>query len=229
MKDLKALAAQGADVFVSVLPRVVLGGLLGSFKWMFALSALGAVLSGATWWLWRDMEQIPGWLRLSLLLTPLVLAFAGIYVGALRGILKALIEQMNKHKLMAYVYAQVKPAALAALKSAPGDAKALASATGAQMKRFLDEDGDAPSFGERLARSTAARAQRLLATSFVDHLGQAESHEEAVAMVEELGVQKLEEIAADTLSDLFSLQVTVVLALSLLVSLLPQGIWWALR
>lgn len=232
-RDLKTLALQGGEVFLSVLPRVALGGILGSIKWMFLMGAFGGMLALATLWMWSDAD-IPSGLRFSLLLTPLVLSIAGIYVGALRGSLEALIKQMLDRKLLAYVYAQVKPAAIAAARAVPdGNAKALAASTRDGMRRLFEEEqealGDTPSFGEKLARSVTTRVRRLLAASAADYIGDAKDGDEAIAKVEDLGVRKLEEIAADTLADLFSLHITIVFGLSLMASLLPQIIWWLSR
>lgn len=232
-RDLKAFARQGGEVLLEVIPRVALGGILGSLKCMFLMGAFGGIVSLATLWMWSGTE-VPGWLRFSLLLTPLVLGFAGIYVGGLRGALEALVKQMSERQVLAYVYAQVKPAALAAARAVPsGGAKALADKTRENLRQLLEEEQEGlekpRSFAEKLARSVALRAQRLLASSAADYIGDTKSREEAVAKVEGLGIQKLEEIAADTLNDLFSLHVTLVLGLSLLASLVPQAIWWLSR
>lgn len=229
-RDLKALALQGAEVFIRVLPRVALGGVIGSIKWMFAMGVFGGLLALITWWMWHGEDHVPSWLRFSLLLTPLVLGCAGIYVGALRGVLRALVKQMSEHRLVAYVYAQVKPAALAALKAAPlGDAKALAKSTRAGVRRLFEEEQAALDASPSLVRSLAGRAQRVLAASAVDYIGNSESREDALAKVETMGISKLEEIAADTLSDLFSTHVTITLGISFVLALLPQAIWWVIR
>ena len=236
-EKLKGLAKQGGLALLTIVPRVVGSGLLGAVSGLLLMGLLGGLLSGATVWWWRSTGfDAPGWLTGSLALTPVVMGVAGGYCGAVRGLLKGLGQQLVERKLVAYLYAQVKPACLAAVRklgSAQGtSAKAVATEVRAQLDQgFAEEAAAEPpaSFSEKVARFLAARSRRMLALSIVGHLAQAKSGDEAVAELEKMGLQKLEAIVVGSLEDLFSLKLTLVSGAALLVCALPQAIYWLTR
>jgi hypothetical protein len=221
---LKALAAQGSLAFLAAVPRLVLGALAGAALGLVILGGVGALLAFGSAVLWRG-STVPAWLTASLFLTPVVLALAGLYVGAVRGFLSALAEQLVQKKLVAYLYAQVKPAALAAMKRANGAEPAqLAEELRTQLASAPEEKPG--SFSDRVAHFITMNSRRVLALSVVAHVARAKSGSEAAAEVEKLGVAKLEDIVVGQLEDLFSLQLTLITGGALLVCLLPQLGWW---
>lgn len=231
-EKLATLAAQGGRAFLSAVPRIALGGLRGGVFGTLAMGALGAGLSFVTALWWRSNAALPTWLTASLFVTPLVLAVAGAFIGAVRGALSALALQVVEKKLLAWVYAQVKPAVVAALQKTPGaNPEALAGELQAQLGRALDAETPEPTkgLGDRLAHWVTMRSRRVLALSVVAHVARAKNGAEATAELEKLGVAKLEDIVVGSLEDLFSTKLTLVAGGALVLSVLPQIIWWATR
>jgi len=94
-EKLGALAKQGGLALVTSVPRVVLRGLLGGLSGGGLMGLLGGALAGATVLLWRSRDfDAPAWLSASLVLTPVVMAVAGAYTGAVRGLLSGLATQL---------------------------------------------------------------------------------------------------------------------------------------
>src|SRR4051794_19850861 len=101
---LKALARQGGVAVVSIVPRVALSGLLGALKGLVIMGLIGGALAGASALMWKSFGfAAPNWLLASLALTPVVMALAGGYTGAVRGLLQGLAAQLVERKLLAYV------------------------------------------------------------------------------------------------------------------------------
>jgi hypothetical protein len=228
-EKLKALAAQGTIAFLTAIPHVALGALAGAAIRLVSMLGLGALLAFLSGMLWRGTE-LPAWLSASLFLTPIVLAIAGTYVGGVRGFLFALAQQLVDKKLVAYVYAQVKPAAVAALAKAKGGS---AEELAAEVQRELvadDEQAENPSsLSERVAQFLTLHSRRVLALTLVTHVARAKTREEAAAEVEKLGLAKLEHIAVGQLEDLFSLKLTLITGAALLICIAPQLVFWFTR
>jgi hypothetical protein len=232
-KRLATLALEGGKAFLSIVPRVVLGALAGAAGGFVLGVALGSALSGAALFLWRAVD-LPGWLRISLVLTPVVLALAGGYVGFVRGILSALARQVVEKKLLSWVYAQVKPAAATALgKVGSSDAGRLAGAVRDELASvFAREEQEAPrpqGLAERVAHFVTLRSRRMLAFTVVAHLARAKTGAQAAEEIETLGLQKLELIVVSSLEDLFSMKLNLVAGLAFLACLAPQLVFWLTR
>ena len=228
-EKLKALAAQGTIAFVSAVPHVALGALAGAAIGLVSMLGLGALLAFLSGMLWRGTE-LPTWLSASLFLTPVVLAIAGTYVGGVRGFLAALARQLVEKKLVAYVYAQVKPAAVAALaKAKGGSAEELAAEVQRQLVSSDEAEAKPSTFSERVAQFLTLHSRRVLALTLVTHVARAKTREEAAAEVEKLGLAKLEHIAVGQLEDLFSLKLTLITGGSLLICAAPQIVFWFTR
>lgn len=231
-EKLKSLAAQGSRAFLSAVPRVALGGITGAGIGLVTMGAFGGLLSFASALLWRGKEQLPSWLSASLFVTPLVLGAAGIFIGGVRGVLAALAGQVVEKKLLAYLYAQVKPAVVAAVQRSSGaDPAQLAEEVQTQLNRTLaEEPGEKPAgLADRLAHWITMNSRRVLALSVVAHIARAKNGAEAAAEMEKLGVAKLEAIVVGSLEDLFSVKLTLIAGGALVVSFLPQAIWWLSR
>lgn len=231
-EKLQSLAAQGSRVFLSSVPRIALGGLKGGFIGVFSATTLGFLLALGSALLWRGNTELPGWLSASLFLMPVVLGLAGLFIGAVQGLLAALAGQLEQKKLVAYLYAQVKPAVAAALKKSTGsDPAQLAAEVQAQLGSTLETPAaEKPKgFGDRLAHWVTMRSRRVLALSVVAHVARAKDRNEAAADLEKLGVAKLEDIVLGTLEDLFAVKLTLVAAGALLLSFAPQAVWWLTR
>ncbi len=225
-EKLKALAAQGTLAFLSAVPQLAVGTIRGAALGLLLLGAVGGLLAFGSATMWHG-AALPMWLSTSLFLTPVVLAAAGLFVGAVRGFLAALAEQIVAKKLVVYVYAQVKPAVIAALRKVNGaDPVQLA----AQLQAQLTEGPSAPDVEDRavdrLANFIIMNSRRMLALSVVTHVARAKSGAEAAAEIEKLGVAKLEDIVIGQLEDLFLLKLTLVTCGAFLVCLLPQVGWW---
>ena len=135
-------------------------------------------------------------------------------------------------KLLAYLYAQVKPAMVAAVQKSRGAAPAqLAAEVQTQLNRSLAETPDEKPAGlaDRLAQWITMNSRRVLALSVVAHVARAKNGAEAAAEMEKLGVAKLEAIVVGSLEDLFSVKLTLIAGGALVVSFLPQAIWWLSR
>ena len=231
-QKLKTLAAQGTRAFLSSVPRIALGGIKGGIGGLVLMGALGAALSVSSGLLWRGNPAIPAWLTGSLFLTPVVLALAGLFIGAVRGLLTALADQLVEKKLLAYLYAQVKPAVVAAARTASGAAPAqLAEEVRVQLEQALSETPvEKPAgFVDSLTHWVTMNSRRVLALSVVAHVARAKSGEEAKAELEKLGVAKLGAIVVGSLEDLFTVKLTLIAGGALLVAFLPQAIWWVTR
>jgi hypothetical protein len=228
-EKLKALAAQGTIAFVSAIPHIALGALAGAAIGLVSMLALGALLSFLSGLLWRGTE-LPTWLSASLFLTPIVLAIVGTYVGGVRGFLIALAQQLVEKKLVAYVYAQVKPAAVAALAKAKGSTP-IALAEEVQRQLVInDEAVEKPAtLSEKVAQFLTLHSRRVLALTLVTHVARAKTREEAAAEVEKLGLAKLEHIAVGQFEDLFSLKLTLLTGAALLICAAPQIAFWFTR
>lgn len=230
---LQRLALQGGQVFLSTAPRLVVGALWGSVTGFFAGALLGSALAGLAWWLWLGAAHLPSWLSVSLVLTPIVLALAGGYIGFVRGVLSALAKQVVEKKLLAWVYAQVKPAAVTALAAVGSSNSAqLASRVRDEVaKRFAMEEAEAPApktLAERVARFVTLRSRRMLAWSVVAHLARATTGAAAAAEIETLGLEKLELIVVSSLEDLFSMKLNLIAGAALVVCAVPQLIFLVL-
>lgn len=225
------LGKQGSVALLKTAPKVALGGVLGAAQGFFVLGALGGVLSAlSTWWWKHQTFDAPSWLWASLTLPPVVLALAGGYVGAVRGVLAALARQVVEKRLVGWLYAQVKPAAAAAVKKlTPGSSP---QAVAAALQRELEAPAglDAPrSLGDRVARAVVLRSRRALALSLITHVARAKSGAAAVEEVEKLGVAKLEDIVVGNLEDLFSMKSTLIAGGALVVCVSPQVVFWLTR
>ena len=231
-EKLASIAAQGARAFISTVPRVALGGFKGGLGGLVLMGLLGSALSASSALLWRDNPSIPGWLTASLLVTPVVLALAGLFIGAVRGLVGALAEQVVEKKLVAYLYAQVKPAVLSAVRTAGGlSPTQLAAEVRTQLDVSLAAAPDEKPRGfiDGLAHWLTMNSRRVLLLSVVAHVARAKDAETAKAELEQLGVAKLEAIVLGSLEDLFSVKLTLVAAGALLVALGPQVAWWLSR
>lgn len=231
-EKLKSLAAQGSRAFLSAVPRVALGGLKGGLGGFLLMGALGAALSVGSGLLWRGNAALPGWLTASLFVTPLVLGLAGLFIGAVRGLLAALAVQVVEKKLLAYLYAQVKPAVVAAVRKSSGaDPSQLAAEVHTQLGKTLEEaPAEKPaSLGDRLAHFVTMNSRRVLAMSVVAHVARAKNGAEAKEELEKLGVAKLEAIVVGSLEDLFAVKLTLIAGGALVVAFMPQAIWWLTR
>ncbi len=235
-EKLKALAKQGGVALLTTIPGVVLGGLTGALGGLVLMGAIGALLAGCSVLLWRSTGfDAPGWLTASLVLTPIVMGLAGGYTGAVRGLLKSLGQQLVDKKLIAYLYAQVKPACLAAAKKVRGSkvtTNEVASEVRSQLVQGLTDEGPPlkpASFAEKAAGFLASYSRRMLALSIVGHVARANSGADAVAELENLGLKKLEAIVVGSLEDLFSLKLTLVSGAALVLCALPQAIYWLTR
>lgn len=232
-EKLQAFAKQGGRALLQTLPKVALGAIKGAFGGALLLTAIGGALAFASSLIWP--ADVPRWVVVATaVLCPLVLGLAGLYTGAVRGLLKALAAQLVEKKLLAYVYAQVKPAAVSAAKrvTAGASAQAVAAQVKVELEKQLDaaDAGEPPgSFADRVARFLTLRSRKLLALSLISHVARAKSGAEAVQEVETLGLQKLEKIVVETLEDLFSMKLTLVSAAALVVCAAPQAIWWLTR
>lgn len=236
-QKLKALARQGGTALLTVVPRVVGSGLAGAAGGAALMAVVGLLLAGASMLIWRAADfAAPGWLLGSLALTPVVMALAGAYTGAVRGLLKGLGKQLVEKKLVAYLYAQVKPACLSAVKRLAGSKAPSAAEVAAEVRAQLEQgfgeeaaEEHPVSFADKVGQFLAARSRRLLALSVVGHVARAKSGADAVAELEQLGLGKLEEIVVGSLEDLFSLKLTLISGAALLVCALPQAIYWLTR
>ncbi|PZR07412.1 MAG: hypothetical protein DI536_27555 [Archangium gephyra] len=221
------LSKQGSLALLKAVPRVALGGVLGALQGFLMLGALGGALAAASTWWWKHQSfEAPSWLWASLALPPVVLALAGGYVGAVRGLLAALARQVVEKQLVGWLYAQVKPAMHAAVKKVtPGSSpQAVAEALAREFEAPAQLDEPA-SLSDRLARFVVMRSRRALALSLITHVARAPNGEAAVAELEKLGVAKLEDIVIGNLEDLFALKLDLIAGGALVVCVLPQAVF----
>lgn len=227
---LAGYARQGGTVMLQVAPRVVGSGLWGAVKGFAGFGLLGGALALTSYLVfWRNGPESLAW---STLLLPALLAAAGLYTGAVKGLLGGLARQLVERKVVAYLYASVKPALVKVAKSAQGKAPPAAGEVAKNVRLELEREwaraiGDEPpkTLGDKVARFLALRSRRMLMASVVAHLARAKSGGEAVAELEKLGVQRLELMMLDTLEDLFSLKLTLILGAAFVISIAPQLIW----
>lgn len=221
------LSKQGSLALLKAVPRVALGGVLGALQGLVVLGAVGGGLSAVSTWWWRHQSfEAPSWLWASLALPPVVLALAGGYVGAVRGLLAALATQVVEKQLVGWLYAQVKPAMHAAVKKVtPGSSpQAVAQALAREFE--TPAQLDAPkSLSDKLARFVVMNSRRALALSLITHVARAPNGAAAVEEMEKLGVAKLEDIVVGNLEDLFALKLNLIAAGALVVCVLPQVVY----
>lgn len=231
------LARSAGQALLQAIPSLVGGGFFGALKGVLLQGLLGVGLAGATAFIWSRAEvQVPAWLFVTLVLTPVVLGLAGGYTGAIRGVLQGLAEQLVEKRLVAWVYALVKPACVTAVKRLREAPAADAASVAARLQHELeqsfagaDEEGAPASKRERVVRFVAQRSRRVFVVAVVGHVAGAKSAGEAVAQVESLTLPALERVLVETLEDLFSLKLMLVTVLSLLLCVAPQLVFVVLR
>lgn len=218
------LSKQGSLALLRAVPRVALGGVLGALQGLVVMGAVGGVLAAISTWWWKHQSfEAPAWLWASLALPPVVLALAGGYVGAVRGLLAALSEQVVEKQLVGWLYAQVKPAMHAAVKKVtPGSSpQAVAEALSREFETPAQLD-EPKSMSDRLARFVVMRSRRAMALSLITHVARAPNGAAAVDELEKLGVAKLEDIVVGNLEDLFSMKLNLIAGGALVLCVLPQ-------
>lgn len=231
------LARGAGKALLQAIPPLVGGGFRGGLKGVILQGLLGLALAGSAAVMWRrSAEQVPWWMYLSLAVTPVVLALAGGYTGAIRGVLKGLAEQLVERRLVAWIYALVKPACVSVikrLKASPApDAPSVAKQLEEELERSFSaaQEGDEPpSRANRVVRFVAQRSRRIFVVAVVGQVATAKSADEAVAQVEALSLPALERLLVETLANLFSLKLLLVSALSLTACVLPHLIYVVLR
>ncbi len=227
-EKLKAYAVQGSAVFLSTVPRIVGSGLLNALGGGFfgALLGVGIALGTSMWW-GHARAETPAWALALLWLSPPALGAAGLYIGAVRGLLAGLAQQMLDKKLVAFLYAQLKPALVGATRKLQGKADVSAEEVARTLREELmpklNQAAEKPSgFGDKVAGFLVLRSRRLMALSLIGHVARAKSGAEALAEAETLGVKKLEAVLVETIEDLFSIKLLLVGALALVVSAIPH-------
>jgi len=234
---LSEISRAGLRAMCEVVPRVVWAGLLGSFLGFFLTGFLGLGLAA----LGTAFERLrgvtfPTWVTvLDFVLTPLAFALAGGYAGGVRGAMRKLAEELVQRRLVAYLYAIIKPACAAALARVrdrgTGDLSSeLRTALDERLRIAETSDPDRPrTLGERVERFLALRSERMLCLTAIRVALTARTRDEAAQRVEALGIERLESLLVDTLEDLFLLQVVLAHAAALLVAAAPHLIFLLLR
>jgi len=227
----------GLRAMCEVIPRVVWAGFKGSFAGFFLAGflGLGVAALGVAFEHLRGVT-FPTWVTvLDFVITPLAFALAGGYGGGVRGSMQKLAEELVQRRLVAYLYAIIKPSCVAAL------ARVRAQGEGdlaVELRAQLDErlrlariaEPDAPrSLGERLERSLAHLSERMLCLAVLRVAMTAKNRDEATQRIEALSIEHIEHLLVDTLEDLFLQQVVLAYAAALLIAAAPHLVFLLVR
>lgn len=226
-------AMNGGRALASAVPRVVGQGVLGGVGGALGFGLVGLGLAVFSSWQRAHVPDAPAWLAISWVLGPVSLALAGAYAGTMRGLLLGLAKQLVEKRLVAHLYAVVKPVVAQTAKRFQGGAPSASGEVAEAVRSALDAEpldtGAPQGFGDRLSRWLAWKSKRLLVLTVAGHLARAKDGASAVHELERFGLAKLEQLLVDSLEDLFAVKRTVVLGLAFLVAIAPELVWAVLR
>lgn len=232
-EQLLALTRSGLRLFISMVPGLVGAGLLGALKGLLVFGLTGLVAGALFVLLPRAMGLPPAplWLEvLSLLLPPLALAVSGGYVLMVQRVTERLAHEAQERGLVRYLYAIIKPVLVQVGRRLQGKG----TLSRAELSRAIEDSmaervhaavADAeqapPSMGERMEGFLMEQSRRVLGLLALRAALTAPDSSTAVRNVEELGIERLELVLADTLEDLFFVQMVLAFLAGVLVASVP--------
>jgi len=234
--QLLALTRAGLRLFVSMVPALIGAGLLGALKGLLLFGLVGLVVGGLFLLLPRLMglPEAPLWLEiLGVLLPPVALSISGGYILMMQRMTQGLAQQAQERGVVRYLYAVIKPVLVQVGRRIRGTgtlsraelSRAIESSVAEQMhEAAVNGDSDSPSLGERMEGFLMEHSRRVLGLLALRAAVTAPDAATAVRNVEDVGLERLEIALADTLEDLFLVQMLLALLAGLLVAGAPAVI-----
>lgn len=181
-----------------------------------------------------ELPQAPLWLEtLGVLLPPVALSISGGYILMMQGMTQRLAREAQERGLVRYLYAVIKPVLVQVGRRMRGTgtlsraelSRAIERSVAEQMQEAaVDGDPASPSFGERMEGFLMEHSRRVLGLLALRAAVTAPDAETAVRNVEDVGLERLEMTLAETLEDLFFVQMLLALIAGLLVASAPAVI-----
>jgi hypothetical protein len=235
-EQLLALTRSGLRLFLSVVPSLVWAGLLGALKGV-VLFGLTGLVAGATFVLLPRLLGLPPaplWLEiLGFLLPPFALSLSGGYILMVQRATERLAREVQERGMVRYLYAVIKPVLVQVGRRLRGQgtlsraelSRAIESSVAEQLKEAAADGEQAPhSLGERMEGFLMMQSRRVLGLLALRAALTAPDVSTAAHNVEELGIARLEMALADTLEDLFFVQMLLALVAGVLVAASPAVI-----
>jgi hypothetical protein len=235
-EQLLALTRSGLRLFVSVVPSLVGAGLLGAIKGLVVFGLMG-LLAGALFVLlprFLGLPQAPLWLEiLGFLLPPLALSLSGGYILMVQRVTERLAHEVQERGLVRYLYAVIKPVLVQVGRRVQGKgtlsraelSRAIEASVTERMQEVADPSDQAPpTLGKRMESFLMEHSRRVLGLLALRAALTAPDKSSAVHNVEDVGIERLEMALADTLEDLFFIQMLLALLAGLLVAGAPAVI-----
>jgi hypothetical protein len=235
-EQLLALTRSGLRLFVSMVPSLVGAGLLGAIKGLVVFGLTGLV-AGALFVLlprFLGLPPAPLWLEiLGFLLPPLALSLSGGYILMVQRVTERLAHEAQERGMVRYLYAVIKPVLVQVGRRLQGKgtlsraelSRAIESSVAERMHEVADPSDKAlPSLGERMERFLMEHSRRVLGLLALRAAVTAPDASTAVRNVEEVGIDRLEMALAETLEDLFFVQMLLALMAGILVAAAPAVI-----
>jgi hypothetical protein len=231
-EQLLALTRSGLRLFISMVPSLVGAGLLGALKGLVVFGLTGLV-AGALFVLLPRISGLPPaplWLEvLGLLLPPLALSLSGGYILMVQRVTEKLAHEVQERGMVRYLYAVIKPVLVQVGRRLQGQgtlsraelSRAIESSVAERLQEADPSDKPSPSFGERMEGFLMEQSRRVLGLLALRAALTAPDASTAVRNVEELGIERLEMALADTLEDLFFVQMLLALIAGVLVAAAP--------
>lgn len=231
--ELQAIGRRGLSALIEIIPRAAWAGIKGAVGGFFLFGLIGGAFALVSWLVRRWLGDTTSWLTLTLfVLMPLAFALAGLWSGAIRGAASKVAEELAARKAVVWLYAIIKPACSSALRKVSGRTvsrdELMREVDAALSSRLSASEAEVKaqpaSFSERVARFLAMNSRRVFCLGVVHAALSGQDGAGAVANVEKLGLERVEQLLADLLGDWALAQLVVSVALAILVCAVPIGI-----
>jgi len=235
-EQLLALTRAGLRLFVRVVPALVWAGLVGALKGLVLFGLVGLVAGGLFVLLPRllGLPPAPLWLDiLSFVVPPIALSLAGGYLLMMQRMTQRLAQEAQERGLVRYLYAVIKPVLVQVGRRVQGKgtlsraelSRAIESSVAERMhEAAAGGDAGPSSLGDRMEGFLMEQSRRVLGLLALRAALSAPDGATAVRGVEDVGLDRLETALADTLEDLFFVQMVLALLGGLLVASAPAVI-----
>lgn len=240
-EQLLALARSGLRLFIGMVPSLVGAGLLGALKGLVLFGLAGLVVGALFVLLPRLLElpPMPLWLEsLGFLLPAIALSLSGGYILMVQRVTEGLAREVQERGMVRYLYAVIKPVLVQVGRRIQGKgtlsraelSRVIESSVAEQLREAAADGEQAPrSLGERMEGFLMEHSRRVLGLLALRAALTAPDASTAARNVEELGIDRLEMALAETLEELFFVQMLLALMAGVLVAASPAVIWLLLR
>lgn len=205
------------------------GGLVG----VFVFGMCGLLVSGVGELFLRQLGTgLPTWSHvLAGMVPPTVLALAGAYILAIRSALGAIAEEFVEHDVTQRLFDRIRPALLrvaSALKerSTPLRHSKVVRTIQEQLER--QQEAEPTTWREQAVQSAVCRAEAAVASLLIATPEQSNDPLANAHALEQATVERLEQVVAELVENLYLTQLVAVLALAVLLSTCTYLTLWAI-